>query len=159
MSCAADEAVKYSIEKARRVFASLLSPVFSRCNLPNLLMVMMDVACVWGTLLYGLETLSLTRLLESRLEVFNRKCVRRMCAVSKRRRWLSHISQVTLCRKLRHQGIESVVAHLRVARMLWLKQLCAMPRDRLPRMLTYSLCYGNRKPGQQCQGYDPKAWT
>ncbi len=172
VSCAADEAVKYRIEKARRVFASLWSPVFSRCNLPNLLRVTMYVACVWGTLLYGLETLSLTRQLERRLEVFNRECVRRMCAVSKRRRWLSHISHVTLCRRLRHPGIESVVAHLRVARMLWLKQLCAMPRDRLPRMLTYSICDGKRKPGRPCQrwsdcirrdlrdeGYDPKAWT
>ncbi len=64
-----------------------------------------------------------------RLDVFNRECVRRMCSASKRRRWLSHISHVTLFRMLRHPGIESVVAHLRVAMMLWIKQLCAMPRE------------------------------
>ncbi len=98
--------------------------------------------------------------------------MRRMCAVSKRRHLLSHISHVTLCRRLRHPGVESVVDHLRVARMLWLKQLCAMPLDRLPRMLTYSTCDGKLKLGRPCQrksdcnsgelrdeGYYPKVWT
>ena len=32
--------------------------------------------------------------------------------------------------------------------MLWLEQLCAMQLDRLPRMLTYSICDGKRKPGR-----------
>ncbi len=52
----------------------------------------MYVACVWGTRSYGLETLSLKRQLEMRLEVFNRECLLRMCAVSKRRRWLSYFN-------------------------------------------------------------------
>jgi len=129
--------VNARISKAAQAFGALTKRI-TRSKEMDSLKGAIYVALVLNVLLYGCECWTLNAVMKEKLNVFHRRCVRRMCRVTTLTMSSQQIHHDTLFKRL---GIHPLnhYYHSRVLR--WAGHLARMPMSRRPRLFLTSGIY------------------
>ena len=138
--------IKQRIAKAGHAFHSL-GKIWDQQHLALWVKCSIYKTVVQATLLYGCEAWAAKKEDLDHLDVFQMRCLRRMCKISLRDK-IPNVATLKKC------DIDKVADMVRFRRLRWLGHTARMDKDRLPRQfLSFSLPQGVRRVGRPIKGW------
>ena len=138
-----DAELSYRIGLAAAVFRRLQRPFFRQRVIPMRVRMIVFTVMILSVLLYACESWALTKAQLSRLEVFQRACLRQILGVRRRER-VRDEDLYAQC-----AGVERIETHWRRRVLRWLGHLGRMNSSRIPKQLLWStLPTGSRRRGR-----------
>ena len=142
-----DRELNTRIGKAHSAFSTLHRIWYNR-NIKTGTKIRIYRAAVLTVLLYGCEAWTTTKALDSRLEAFHQRCLRKILRVP----WYKRVSNAEV---LERAGIEALTMFIGNSRLRWFGHVTRMPPERIPKKLI------NWVPthGKRSRGRPRKTWT
>lgn len=126
-----DDELSYRIQLSMAAFRRLQSPFFQQQCIAIRTRIQVLNCLVMSVLLYGSEAWGLTAAQLDRLEVFHRKCLRRILGI----RLVDRVSNARLYERC---CTPNIACFTQRRRMRWIGHLGRMGEDRLARQMLYS---------------------
>ena len=135
-----DTDVNDRITAASKNFNALGKELFRNCKISLHIRCRLYVATTINILLWGCDTWALTRLQINRIEVFHRRCIRRMIGIT-----MHHVKEFEIRNDyiLKKSNLKSAETYIRIRQLRFLTRIAHMDPSRLPRQVINSQATAN----------------
>jgi len=136
----AEKDVMVRLGKARFAFASLNS-IWRAKNISTQTKLRLFKSNVLSVLLYGAESWKMTTRINTKLETFQSRCLRRILGIY----WHDKVTNEEVRKRA---GCKTVVKEVKIKRWKWLGHVCRMEKEAIPRTALRWTPEGKRKRGR-----------